>query len=305
MLSWLDIPEFQDIKDNVIIKYLSPYEFCKISNKKEIIEKCWIFHIISRLKMVLKDKYSNFINNFNQKNAVISGSFLLQCFYDSSHQNSDIDVLYEGNCFLDQIFEKVDDYNEYNYENNLKAVKHKNYLYDNKIIQGIEYNFESINKKDYINRIWDHVVNNYDFDLCMNILYMLDNKSYIKIYNLEGLINKTINLCKMNTYTRNFRILKYKSRGFIINRKIDIEDEQNHRLLFVNKLEKGNYIYDAIGDDDDGQKYVKNGIYVVSKRYFQPSFHKNKTNKKVKIFTFYNNNLIDFPMLYKENLFYL
>src|SRR5437762_1587018 len=93
MQSYLDLPEFWDIRDNVLVEYLNPLDILKITDSSSTFEKCLIYHINERLKKIFGDKYLQFKSILSKFNLAISGSFVLQCILGIEWEASDLDIV--------------------------------------------------------------------------------------------------------------------------------------------------------------------------------------------------------------------
>lgn len=240
-----------------IIQYMSPKDVLNIINSsiecKKII-KYYHFHQIilkeinRRLKLIFKDYYDEFKKQLQDNQAIISGSFILQCILGEDWEDSDVDIyvpirnsqskytyledfLYRH---LAQIEYHCREYNNNNIEgtrkyacynekyfNKVKCSVNPNTLYrffsnsynciepNTRHIQIIRLNCTSIEE------IKKFILNDFDFDIVKNSYYIKDDIEYLTIYNLKDVLSKTTLFKVSQTYLPELnRKKKYEHRGF-------------------------------------------------------------------------------------------
>lgn len=113
-----------------------------------------------------------------------------------------------------------------------------NFVKNEPNIQIIKYDHEIFDltkdKNVCMNSLFNYICNNYDFDVCSNLFYVENGIDKLKIFNFDGIINKTIETKKINILTLSNRIIKYLNRGFKFN-NAELNDIINHRKK--NKLD--------------------------------------------------------------------
>lgn len=266
--TYLDIPEFQDVKNNVLYNYLDIKSLMYIAPM--CFDKWLINRIEHRLKCTFQDHYEEFKNILSENNLAISGSLIPQCILDE-YWESDIDIVAvehthnltysqaridsTASKFLSSIETKIDQndplYNEesYNYMNSFDVAHIETYNVNRTDIQIIHYEYDKIyksieheekSKVDFIDLMWKNILDNYDFDICRNIYYIEKGISKVKVNSLDNIINKKIIIGKTNTCSREKRIRKYTSRGFTFDKdllnelpNIYFEAGNNKRVLIV------------------------------------------------------------------------
>ncbi len=177
MSTYLELPEFRDVRNFVLINYVSTIDLIK---NKEFFDFKYIRVIIlneieRRLRKIFQDKYDQFISMLDKYNMVISGSFIIQCILEE-HWYSDLDIFFDqdspddttfilGNPNLKNIFNnfksfmiQVDEGHFYRYTNNLKLKYINNYKINEHKIQII-----CINPSELYD-ISEHYRNYYDND---------------------------------------------------------------------------------------------------------------------------------------------
>lgn len=293
--TYLDIPEFQDVKTNVLFHYLDIKSLMYIA--PSCFDKWLINRIEHRLKCTFQDHYEEFRNILSENNLAISGSLIIQCILDE-YWESDIDIVSIGNLtsgyggsridsevskFLCSIETKINANNEtYNYLNSFDVSNIETYNVNGTDIQIIHYGYDKIfprtehpqeSKDEFIFMMWRNILDNYDFNVCKNIYYIEGGISKVKIGSLDDIINKKIIIGKTNVYSREKRIRKYTSRGFTFDREIlnelpekYIEAGNNKRVLIID-------------NKDELEKYghLENDIYYVIIEFQYKLIYKNET----------------------------
>jgi len=239
-MNYLSLPEFSDILNHELVKYINMFDLYNID--KNLMERYLLDRINLRFKQIFGDKYISFKQLLNNNNMIVSGSFILQCILGEEWQ-SDFDIftdeyfpfdLYstgETDTILDTLYKKNPNIEEcYNYMNNLHMRSIINYKSNVKelpvqLICIEKSEFETYrNKSEFVEASWKYIQRNYDFDVCINTYSIIDGKENLKIYNLENICNKRINLNRVNIYTRNNRIEKYRNRGFTFDYKYKLDN---------------------------------------------------------------------------------
>jgi hypothetical protein len=226
----------------------------------------YLKNINDRLKKIFTDEqYVKFKLLLENNNAVISGSFIIQCILNEIWEDSDIDIfvkknthefLYESDdvnykkfC-LETFFCKCgftfikEDKNKSNYFYNLKyVVEIQTFIKDKNKIQIIFINENS--EKSLENYIFE----NFDFSICKNT-YSIKNKTEIlNIYDLNGILYKKFDF------------------GFTSNNKKSMERYENYSQREFNKNKNNDFVIknDKIKDMIELLHEVKN-IFILKNK---------------------------------------
>jgi len=233
-LGHLSLPEFQDIYNHELYKYLNPVDIINTLGSHELFIKCLLFQINERLKVIMGDKYDRFKQLLSEHNLVISGSFIVQVIFGEDWK-SDLDIFTADDMstwfsvgpnvdMFDKLYEKNNSDDRYNYLNNLEIAGINNYISNGTSIQVINLNKDLVcvkSKNEFIDSSWSYIINNFDFDICSNIYYIQDGVEKVRMLSLDNILAKRIDLMKINVFSRKERMDKYLKRGFMFNYKID------------------------------------------------------------------------------------
>ena len=174
-----------------------------------------------------------------KSNAVISGSFLLQCILDETWDGSDIDF-YVDICELVK-FNSSEIVMQRFFTNICKTIdKPSNYAnndFYNKVL-----NYEINNQKIQLccvksdGTISDYIKSECDFNICANVYYpnnTLEIKSLYNILSKNVYLNKSKDIMFKNIKNTIYRLTKYESRGFHFN-DITLNELLDEQLKDVN-----------------------------------------------------------------------
>ena len=229
-----------------VLEYLTPADIYKLSltnkyyHKHINVDEYIMKEIDKRLINIFGDNIAKFRNLLISVNAVISGSFIIQCILGKRWTDSDIDIFIPYTLNLD-----LEDF----LLNDMKSIQIWD-NYDQKYLlfsEAINYKIKSgqriqlirLNEGCFI----EFMNKSFDFDICKN---MYDTKN-IKIKNLYSITHRTVDLqrvyIKENT---GVRCNKYHERGFkFINKDlINLKDIKIYRTS-TSKNDK----YDTIPDN--------------------------------------------------------
>lgn len=220
---------FGNVFDNIIIEYLDVRDIYALGfvNKKyqkrfdkHLIMKIILARTTKKLQNIFGEYYDQFVKNMIESNAIIGGSFILQCILNEWWYDSDIDIY-------------VDVKYEHKFHENMKNIAHVdqededfdnyNSVFEN-IINISSYYIDLDEKDDKIQVISirtsdkysliDHI-NNTGFDVCKNILkYNNSGKLQLHLKNFRELIAKTSTFIIQDVDDFFHRLEKYSSRGF-------------------------------------------------------------------------------------------
>ena len=150
--TYLDLCEFQDIKNNILVYYLNPVDVSILTSDKELFEKVFIYKINERLMNIFQDKYEQFRKNLNDNNLLISGSFILQCIL-GERWDSDLDIITIGQTGIPLSYPATLDFLKENGEHDVHSyLSHRNisyikdYMNNDHKIQLIYYCGNALNK---------------------------------------------------------------------------------------------------------------------------------------------------------------
>lgn len=204
-----------------ITKYLVPIDIYKLSltskyyNKHINVDKYIIRELDTRLQNIFGDKLNYFKQLLISEDAIISGSFIIQCILGEIWSDSDIDLFIPD--FTNQIF---DEFLFNDIECTLKGnVYNTEYLSFGKTV---DYETKSGQCVQLIklneNKIDDFMNKNFDFKICKNLY---DGKN-LKIKDLYNIVNKIIDLEDVSVGQKiGDRCEKYSRRGFkLINKNL-------------------------------------------------------------------------------------
>lgn len=184
----------------------------------DVIHESIIKEINNRLFVIFGDSLVIFKQLLEQKKAIISGSFILQCILGEYWIDSDIDIfcpvnIYNNFNFLENFlitrlnFKIKNNYQDnYGYNTrvkNFEVIKHNDKIKIQIIELFIESNYEKLNMH----------VNGTDFDICKNMFYVENNVDNIRISALNNIFNKIIKSANNSGIDR---CQKYYKRGFNI-----------------------------------------------------------------------------------------
>ena len=195
----------------ILYNMLSPAELCKCGLYAQANKK--FFEIVrSRVNPDLLLK-------IEEIGAFISGSFILQCFYDVIWQRSDIDI-YEFVNTTDHVFSELENYmyHDCGYTESRLGFNYSEFDPEMRIVQTCKYigsNYEIVtvlncDKYDFVKRV-------FDIDICKNILYVHDGKLRLYMYSLYDIMFKTSTVTfKRNQTSTLDRIQKYNARNITL-----------------------------------------------------------------------------------------
>ena len=243
-----------------IIHYLSPKDVLSLVNSsvkcKKIIKyvhfrQVIIIEINRRLRNIFGDFYEEFKYELENNQAIISGSFILQCILGEEWQGSDIDIyLPTKGIYMDQYgFTNLENFFYHhlaliefwgkNYENNIidgtrkyAFYKEKHLhevnaglnpneiyqIYREKSIEYIEPNVSPIQiiklEADF-EEAMNFIRNDFDFDIIKNNYYIKDGVEYLEIKNLKDILSRKTIFRLSQTFRHEWnRKKKYEDRGF-------------------------------------------------------------------------------------------
>lgn len=216
------LSEFMSIRDI--------YELHKVNRKSndklnmDFILDCIKKRIKNELMRIFGNEYNAFVRALIKSNAVISGSFILQCILDERWANSDIDIYlnnYEKDNSIYRFFGEEHELEYWDYYETFPRIKNisefnykpKNYYLENIKVQLVRIDTD----KKYT--LKNHIYNT-GFDVCCNMLYF-NNRGIMQIQlrNLLGIIHKKIIFSILDADDFIFRIKKYSERGFYFKPK--------------------------------------------------------------------------------------
>jgi hypothetical protein len=286
MVTYFDLVEFQDIKNYVLLYYLSPLDVLRNRNIFGIdyAEKVTLIAIEHRLKLNFRDEYSQFKQFLNNTNIVLSSSFIIETILGDKWY-TDID-LYTDMIPCDHKEKAIVEYfdnskiykggyhkKSYEYFNNLKIrdIVEYNvrcgsgskpvkiiYLYHKDLYENVTE--ETRDKNQFIHSINKYIKLNFDFDICTNIFYVQNGVSHITFNCINGILNKKIKILnKINILTNTTRIDKYDRRKFSFDFKLD--PKYTHPLCHTYL---GDYYYICNQEINDKDFQIKKGIYALS-----------------------------------------
>jgi len=225
-----------------VLNNLAPVDIYKLSLTSKYyykhieVNKYIIKEIDIRLQNIFGDKVNHFKELLISLNAIISGSFIIQCILGEIWIRSDVDIFIPKtvDLKLDEFLlnigciQKYDNYNV-KYLLFCEAVNYK--MKSGQHIQLIKLHENNV--KQYMNKT-------FDFDICKNIY----NGKSVQINNMYNITHKIIDL-KDVIMTDNIgeRLEKYHQRGFnIINKHfMNLNDTQIYRTLEC-KVDKYNLV---------------------------------------------------------------
>lgn len=225
-----------------VLNNLAPVDIYKFSLTSKYyykhiqVNKYIIKEIDIRLQNIFGDKVNYFKELLISLNAIISGSFIIQCILGEIWIDSDVDIFLpntentELGRFLLNI-KCVTNYDEYDVEYLLfcDAVNYK--MESGKCIQLIRL---------YENNVKKYIDKTFDFDICKNIY----NGESIQIKDIYNITHKIIDLKDVIIKDKiGERREKYHKRGFnIINKELmNLSDIQIYRTLEC-KIDKYNLV---------------------------------------------------------------
>lgn len=266
---------------NYIIKYLSPLDMFNLTEvdsfyENNISENFYLESIIlcinKRLKQLFDNNYDDVIKLLDEHQAVISGSFIIQCILNENW-NTDIDIYVPASeskdvgytttiTMFEMLLSKL-----VIYENFYNASQYGNDV-TNKIIWIREYSFSKtktsfsnplqwigIGHDSYLrdkekpkiqtidvsieaDDMYELIKNSFDFDICKNVYGVRNGKQYVNIYSLKEILSKTTKLkfCDNPGSSMN-RYEKYKKRGF------KFQNDQDKKSIYEDIMSKSRYYY--------------------------------------------------------------
>ena len=235
----MDLP--LDIIQNEIGKYFTTIDIYKLAITMpqfrsiyfaSLIKRLIIKEITNRLKLMMGNKYEDFVKLMKELHGFISGSFIIQCMLNEKWDNSDIDIYIPiiGNNVTKRIYQSrylCSDMDDFMY-NDLGIINGCVDLYSPEVNNKIKYvrNYENneikfqiigIEYEKNINSIHEFVNYTFDFDICKNI-YCFNNEDDIIICNINDVLTKNTNFnCKELWTLSILRYMKYSKRGFKFN----------------------------------------------------------------------------------------
>lgn len=266
------------------LKHVSKYFYKNITSDN--FERVIIKSIYKQLHNILKSQYNKFIKHMTQNNAVISGSFIIQCILGKYYEGSDIDVY----SFLDTtkktFFDIIDkeeltatqhmvfaEYDELPNIGEILNIHLKNGFY----LQNIQlHNISSFGE------LKEFIIKDFDFNICKNLFTIINGKPKLYIHNLTRILNKTevISTLQIDEKTK-IRIEKYILRGFTFkfgsNNIYDINETRN--LLNYIKCDKSTLPILVYKNDENGrfEKLTFLGI-ILDRRDAFCKYHLNDGN---------------------------
>ncbi|MCJ7637504.1 MAG: hypothetical protein MUO21_08455, partial [Nitrososphaeraceae archaeon] len=148
--------------------------------------------IIARLKYTFRNNYDAVVVAMIQSEAVLSGSFVLQCILSEKWNNSDID-LYVKNEKHEEAMKKVfnlltNDMDDYDSGYRAQEIKKITNYYCSSTFLSYKIQLVRIDvSKKY--SLWDHI-NNTGFDICKNEVYFNKNKNLqVRLSNFKEIIH--------------------------------------------------------------------------------------------------------------------
>lgn len=201
-----------------------------IINKK-VIKQTTINCIYKNLQLHLGQHYDMFIELINKNSLFISGSFIIECILDEKYENSDIDV-YSYNNYKNETLNSLEILSDdkYDFRNEYQDILPINNIINNclpkgKILQRIQLNNTTINSYETFK---NHIVKNYDMDICKNIFTIINNKPKLYINNINKIISKKDIYISPITQKTMSRIKKYELREFKIYMAFLHNDHHNY-----------------------------------------------------------------------------
>jgi hypothetical protein len=278
-----------------ILSYLSPFDIINLKNTNKYynknitikhLEKQLISVINNNLYLIFGEELDNFKRVLNSVEGIISGSFILQCFYGEKWDNSDIDIYipnYKGKHnsnqkkgfqtnpvnnltkFLVDVIDLYLDHDgpgaKYTYisEDKMQVLSYY------KQGENLPYSIELIyimNKNDQ-NSVYNFIQDNFDLDICKNMFYIDGNHDKLVLSDINNLVNRKMQMVGYNDIQKSLdRIDKYKGRGF----KWDKSNltvaliENKYNIIYIKKNgfnNKNEQIYDL-----NNCELINNIVYV-------------------------------------------
>lgn len=235
-------PHIYQISDNrcVINKYLYPIDIihaCKPLNLSFNIKEHLAYTIDQRLDQYIGKENKELMKKlmYDHK-AVISGSFILQCFYGEEWTPSDIDIyvpvlnqtlllLHDGKpaTELDKFIYHASKKMTTEWSTTIRNCDiyemHQNfidYIREYKTCNNMTFQTIAINIEPSYDNMLDFIDEYFDLDICKNMFYYdKDGRAKVEIYN-ETYLKTRETISNTNTWATIKRYFKYKKRGFKI-----------------------------------------------------------------------------------------
>jgi hypothetical protein len=244
-----------NVFDHIISKYLTPKDILHLGFADTLLRsKLNLLYIHSqikkrvfeRLRIIFREDYKEFINTMIKTNAIISGSFIIQCVLNEYWDNSDIDIYVSNNNTLQKgkwnwndaggasnHFNSVSSGNSLVLHRLFSNISKNTYLSDyktfgNHIEAIVNYELYNDSKIQVINvntsddyTLRDHNRNT-GFDICKNILRFNKDKSmFLEFKNLKDIIYRRSLFSILEIDDFYYRIEKYSKRGFYFKPKFN------------------------------------------------------------------------------------
>lgn len=211
------IAKFLNVKDIYSLSLVTRRGYRKIDKAFIMVHiKEWITF---ELKAIFGDHYERFVDAMIEAEAVLSGSFIIQCILNERWDNSDIDIYVDDkqsaqmmHNFFESEKEDVwyDNYGSFPRIKNITEyhINTPNYHFDRVKVQVVRIKTDD----KYTLR---HHVKNTGFDICRNMLYFDENGDMkVELENYRAIINKCTVFTILDTDDFFYRIEKYSKRGF-------------------------------------------------------------------------------------------
>ena len=250
-----------------------------------------------RLKSILGDKFDVFKSRLEQVGGAISGSTIIQCCLDEDWE-TDVDVyLLNKNlkpveikcrsisdfddflyCTLDHISVNYNPPIEYeNGHEKIKSIRTYKLINSKTMIQTVVVDSPDDSVDKFIYR---HA----DFNICRNVFGTLNGQDYIKIQDLDGIINRRTQFRLGNFISNTFaRYNKYCNRRFTFT---------NHLRDFFDQIREISEVYKIFHVekcDPDSYQVIKGDIDVLkSMEMYKSSNDWNLPGELVSVFIFNN-----------------
>lgn len=211
-----------------------------------LIKQKIISEMEDRLRKVLGHTYNEFMDIFKEAKAVISGSFIIQCVLNE-YWDSDIDIYisyFNANFYKDIVGKMrqllaITMTELYKTKNNYLSrdlLIRNVYTYQN---PNVRYKIQIITieaKPDYLS-MSNYVKEKADFDICKNVYYVDEDKSFLNINTIDNILSKKATFSYFAGFRASFqRYLKYSNRGFIfknVSYDQDLSDELNDYISHI------------------------------------------------------------------------
>lgn len=271
----MDILYNHDVLIYEILPLLTPkdiYALIKTCNKNSYLKSHLytkiINNIVVRLQHILKESYDGFIHLLEKTNAVISGSFLIQCILEE-RWTDEIDILIG----YDKAIIDNNQTTYVAYDDVFRKNKLIEFFYNKKLIKKCFQNdlYQSIYVDHIIGPVYGYstndfeasiifvpleeeitqtninkYINNYfDINICKNAFYVSDGIFHLDINIIDHIFNRYASF----NYSKSFKLAmahvnKYINRGFMFDNintneyYYDVNDKKWHIELHVKKSDK-------------------------------------------------------------------